>query len=81
MSDKDMAEIKATLSNHGERIGSIKATLARLEPLIVRGLENQAEMRGEMRGQLDQMGQRISDVNARIPLPIGYAPPADRKAS
>ena len=82
----DIAEIKATLASHGatlashgEQLASIKATLARLEPLLTRVLETQAEMRGELRGQLDQMGQRISDVNARIPLAVGYTPPVDRK--
>ena len=29
-----------------------------------------AEMCGEMRGELRQLGQRISDVNARLPVPI-----------
>ncbi|HYD69991.1 hypothetical protein [Azospirillum sp.] len=34
-----------------------------------------AEFRGEVRGRLDGMSQRISDVNARLPIPIAYAPP------
>ncbi|HEY0834406.1 MAG TPA: hypothetical protein VGE72_10905 [Azospirillum sp.] len=35
-----------------------------------------AEFRGEVRGRLDGMSERISDVNARLPIPIAYAPPS-----
>ncbi|WP_448207697.1 hypothetical protein [Azospirillum sp. sgz302134] len=42
----------------------------------VRVLEREiAEFRGEVRGRLDEMSNRIGDVNARLPVPIAYAPP------
>lgn len=62
------------MSDEGERI-------ARLEPMIIKILENQAEMRGEMRGQFDQMGQRVSDLNARLPGLIAWAPPPKKPAA
>lgn len=42
----------------------------------VRLLEREmSEFRGEVRGRLDGMSERISDINARLPVPIAYAPP------
>ncbi|MEO5374579.1 MAG: hypothetical protein H7840_09905 [Alphaproteobacteria bacterium] len=57
----------------------VKATLARLEPMLIKVLETQAEMRGEMHGQFHQIGQRISDLNARLPVSIGVYQPQDRR--
>lgn len=34
-----------------------------------------AEFRGEVRGRVDGLAERISDVNSRLPVPIAYAPP------
>ena len=53
-------------------VTDIRATLARLEPMLIKVLETQAEMRGEMHGQFHQIGQRISDLNARLPVSIAY---------
>ena len=62
-------------------VDEVKTTLGRLEPLLIKVLEAQAEMRGEMRGQFDQMGQRISDLNARLPTAIGVYQPPGRPAA
>ena len=61
-------------------VGEIRGTLTRLEPMIIKILEAQAEMRGEMRGQFDQIGQRISDINARQPVTLAWQPPEQRRA-
>lgn len=34
-----------------------------------------AEFRGEVRGRIDGLSERISDVNARLPVPIACSPP------
>lgn len=34
-----------------------------------------SEFRGEVRGRIDGLSERISDVNARLPVPIAYSPP------
>jgi len=76
------ADTDACLSRMENGITEIKATLGLLV-LLLNGLDARlrdveagvAEMPGEMRGQFTQMGQRISDINARLPVPIAYAPP------
>jgi len=61
------------------------AIIAKLDTIIdmVKGLD--ARLRGvedglaELRGEVRQMSVRISDVNARLPVPIAYQPPAPGK--
>jgi hypothetical protein len=62
--------------------GEIKAMLTLLLPMLQsqearqRAVETGvAELTGEMRGQFNQLGQRISDLNARLPVTLAYAPP------
>jgi len=84
MSEERLERIEGALAAQGEQLAAlreqvvgVKETLARLEPLLIKVLEIQAEMRGEVRGQLDQMSHRISDVNSRLPVAMGYTPPGE----
>lgn len=74
-----------------DRLARLEAKLDRLAEQMLAGFERirdgqsdlkaeVAELRGEVRGELRQLGQRISDVNARLPVPIAYQPPDKRSA-
>ncbi len=74
-----------------ERLARLEAKLDRLGEQMVAGFEpiregqsdlkaEIAELRGEVRGELRQLDQRMSDVNARLPVPIAYQPPDKRTA-
>jgi len=74
------SDVNDRLSRMESSVSDIKATLARLEPMLVKVLEAQAEMRGEVHGQFHQIGQRISDLNVRLPVALGvFDPPAGKK--
>jgi len=72
-----------------EQMNGIKEPLARLEPLMMRIFECQAQIQGRIAdmpsardfgrlvGEIAQLGQRIIDLNSRLPVPIAYSPPAD----
>lgn len=57
------------------RIDRLEAAVGINTEAIAHMREYIAEFRGEVRGRLDGMSERISDVNARLPIPIAYAPP------
>ena len=60
------------------QLGDIKCTLARMEQVLTRLVESQAEMRGEMRGLsswLQAMDQRFTAIMRPY-----EAPPAGKKA-
>lgn len=66
----------------------IKGTLARLEPLLIRMMDSQSEMReeiaelkGEIRGEMRQVSARISDLNARLPVAVGVYQPPDKRTA
>lgn len=48
---------------------------SQLREYVAEFLEYVAEFRGEVRGRIDGLAERISDVNARLPVPIAYSPP------
>lgn len=73
-------DANSRLSRMETCVSDIKATLARLEPMLVKVLETQAELRGEVHGQFHRIGQRIGDLNARLPVALGiFDPPAGKK--
>lgn len=68
--DATMAEYQrrtdaAFLEVHKE-FGLLRAEIARIDGTLI--------------GALEQIGHRISDLSARLPVTLGYTPP-DRKAS
>ncbi len=85
MSEERLAKIEATQAAHGVQLADIKVTLSQLVQMMARidgRLQDAPTSRdfGRLEGELSQIGQRILDLNSRLPVPIAYSPPEPRRA-
>jgi chromosome segregation ATPase len=74
--DDLMLAIKGLNDRMDRRFDAVDRRFDAVDAEIRRHGESIAELRGEVR----QMSVRISDVNARLPIPIAYSPPEPKRS-
>lgn len=74
-SEERFQQIDGRFQQIDDRFAKIDERFARMESRFNALDVTIAEFRGETRGRLDGLAERITDVNNRLPVPIAYAPP------
>ena len=64
----------------------IKATLARLEPLLIRIVEEVGEIKGRMNDaptarDFGRLEGRLDEISRRLPVPLAYQPPEGKRSA
>ncbi|CAK0748335.1 conserved hypothetical protein [uncultured Gammaproteobacteria bacterium] len=78
MTPEHETELFAKLDLILTRIAALDGNLREIKGRIA-GMPTARDF-GHLEGQIEQIGQRILDINARLPVPIAYAPPERRAA-
>lgn len=73
--DQRMDRMDNRLDRMDSRLDRMDDRLLRLDDRLRLLEQDISEFRGEVRGRIDGLSERISDVNARLPVPIAYSPP------
>ncbi len=84
--DTILAALSETHRHFDGKIGDLRLHFdGRLDVIVAeqKRLSDRQEAQGErlanIEGQLFQIGLRIGDINARLPVPIAYSPPEPRR--
>jgi len=85
MSEERLARIEDKVDRLSEGLGKLTELVTRLigEVGEIKGRIADAPTArdfGRLEGEISQIGQRILDLNSRLPVAIAYAPPEPRRA-
>ncbi|CAK0771006.1 hypothetical protein WCLP8_4660015 [uncultured Gammaproteobacteria bacterium] len=83
--ENDITEIKTTMAVQAEQIGAIRASLVRLEPMIIKIMESQARIEGRIEGmpsatEFGELRGRVEEISRGQGVTLAYTPPESRRA-
>lgn len=84
--DARLDRMEGDISHLKRDVAEIKGTLARLEPMILRMVEQQARIDGrleEMPNARDfgRLEGKVEEMARRLPIPLAYTPPEEKRCA